>query len=66
MFYSDDPLADYDRYETEQEKWLNTLPVCVCCGDPIQDEYYYNFDGDNVCNEHLQDYCDEHYKKYRE
>ena len=32
MIFTDDPLSDFDRYDRQQEEWLNSLPVCDCCG----------------------------------
>ena len=44
VFWSDDPVADADRYFAEKERELERLPVCECCGEPIQQEkaVYYN------------------------
>lgn len=41
---SNDPIADYDRYDAEQEKRLENLPVCEYCNEPIQQEtaIYYS------------------------
>lgn len=38
MGWTDDPVADYDRYSAEQERKLEQLPICECCGEPIQQE----------------------------
>ncbi len=65
MQYTNDPLADFDAYDKECRDWLNSLPKCQCCGQAIQDHYYFNFDGDNVCSECLRDYCEESFKVYR-
>ena len=35
----------HDEYEAEQERKLNKLPKCDCCGQPITDDYFYNIDG---------------------
>ena len=48
-FRSGDPLADFDRYEREQEKRLEQLPVCDYCGEPIQDDFFYQINGENYC-----------------
>ena len=42
--WSDNPVHDAERYAAEQEKKLMKLPVCECCGEPIQQEkaVYYN------------------------
>lgn len=44
MVFTDDPVADFARYDAEQEKALQKLPICECCGNPIQQEkaIYYN------------------------
>lgn len=49
MFYSDDPVLDFERYDREQAKRLAELPVCDICDKPIQDEHYYLINSDNVC-----------------
>lgn len=59
MILTDDPLADFDRYDRQQEEWLNSLPVCDCCGEPIQDEYCYEINGDLIC----EDCLDMHFRK---
>lgn len=55
MYRTDDPIADYDRYDAECEKWLNTLPQCDICGERIQDDYYYKIGTEVVCEECLKD-----------
>lgn len=44
MSYTDDPIADFERWDSEQQRKLQKLPVCECCGEPIQQEraVYYN------------------------
>lgn len=44
-----EPYEDFLRKEAEEEKWLKTRPVCAWCGQPIQDEYAYEIDGELVC-----------------
>lgn len=56
---TDDPLLDFDRYDRQQEEWLNGLPVCDCCGEPIQDDFCYEINGEYYC-----EYClDMHFRK---
>lgn len=55
MFYSDDPIRDAERYEAEQERRLSELPVCCYCGEPIQDDHYYLINGEEYCEECLDD-----------
>lgn len=67
MYYTDDPIADFDRYEAEREAQLDRLPKCDICGEPIQDDYLYDINGDIFCEECLkgkfrksvEDYCDD-------
>lgn len=41
MFYTDDPVADAERYAAELEEALELLPVCSECGEHIQDEHCF-------------------------
>lgn len=51
MIYSDDPVADFERYDSRLEDALNQLPKCVDCGEPIQDDDLFDIDGDLYCEE---------------
>lgn len=53
-YYSDSPYRDYERWEADQEAWLNRRPVCKWCGEHIQDEYAYRIGGDLVCSDCLE------------
>lgn len=54
MFYrTDDPFADFDRWDAEQTAKLEKLPKCEECGEPIQDDCYYEINGECVCPECL-------------
>lgn len=59
-FRSSDPAADFDRYDREQERQLARLPICEGhkCGKRIQDEDYYDVDGEILCEECMK-------RKYR-
>jgi formylmethanofuran dehydrogenase subunit E len=60
MYRTDDPIADFKRWDREQTKMLEKLPVCVHCGEPIHEKTVIVFDGECVC-----EYClDEHYRKF--
>lgn len=56
MFRTDDPLADFNRWDTEQQKRLDRLPRCRYCGEPIQGEHVYVFDGKCTCEDCLNEY----------
>ena len=53
---TNDPLADFARYDAEQAAKLDKLPKCDYCGEPIQDEKYYEIEGKNICLECLEDF----------
>lgn len=59
MIFTDDPLSDFDRYDRQQEEWLNSRPVCDCCDEPIQDDFCYEINGDLIC----EDCLDMHFRK---
>ena len=58
-FYTNDPIADFHRHDAEQEDRLKDLPECSECGNPIQDEHYYEFDCYFYCENCV---CDNHRK----
>lgn len=42
----------YDQFlsrERRQQKWLDSLPKCGICGEPIQDEHCYLINDEFVC-----------------
>lgn len=53
MPYTDDPLKDFENHEREQAKRLERLPKCANCGEPIQDEFYYEINDEPICQECL-------------
>lgn len=59
MYFTDDPVADYDRYCNEQERELQKLPICGYCHKRIMDEYCYEING-----EHIHEHCmEENHRK---
>ena len=46
---SDDPVADFDRWDAEQESWLARRPVCADCGEHIQADHYFDINGEAIC-----------------
>lgn len=42
MMYTDDPLADFDRWDKAQNEAAKKLPVCEECNQPIHDDYYFD------------------------
>lgn len=49
--YTDDPIADFNAWDKAQDEELAKLPVCDECGNPIQDDYYYDIAGITLCPE---------------
>lgn len=49
MYYTDDPLLDFDRWDRAQSKRLKQLPVCADCGDAVQDDHYYLINDAVIC-----------------
>lgn len=54
-FRTDDPVADFNRLDRNQTAWLNSLPKCSICGDPIQQEEAFNKNGFWICHECYED-----------
>lgn len=54
MRYTDDPIRDFEYYDAKREESLNNLPVCYECEEPIQDDACYEFDGEYVCENCLE------------
>jgi len=49
MFYTDDPVADYERYDAEQSRRLERRPICCCCEEHIQEEKAFYYDSEWFC-----------------
>ena len=58
FFRSDNPDRDFDRWEAHQERRLRHLPKCDYCGEPIQDEHYFEIHEEIICESCL----DRHFK----
>lgn len=50
-YRTDNPLSDYNRYMSKQEKALSRLPVCSECGEHIQDDYCYVINDEYICED---------------
>ena len=56
MYYrTDDPLADFARYDAEQQSEMDKLPKCDYCDEPITDDYYFEINGDIICADCLNE-----------
>jgi len=56
MFITDDPVADFLRYDAEQEKELERLPHCAECDQRIEDEFCYQINGEILCETCMEQY----------
>ncbi len=54
MTFTDDPIADFERYDAEQQEQLDKLPKCVECGEPIQQEFAVCINDDWICDDCLE------------
>lgn len=55
--WTDNPVADFLRHDAEQTEALEKLPVCVDCGEPLQDDFY------EICDMQICEDCIRNYKK---
>lgn len=44
-----DNYSQWEEHEQKQEAWLKTRPVCGYCGEPIQDDFCYEINGEYFC-----------------
>lgn len=56
MPYSDDPVADFHHHDAKQNRQLAERPVCCECGQPIQSDFAYEYNGEPMCAECLNTY----------
>lgn len=51
-------MDNYDlwlHHDAKCEAWLESLPVCDVCGQPIQDDYCFEINGNYICEDCLND-----------
>ncbi len=64
FFYSDDPVADFDRWDAEQNAWLESRPKCAHCDHEIQDDRLLNINGElyhmDCADEAFGEWTEEH------
>jgi formylmethanofuran dehydrogenase subunit E len=53
--YVPDNYDAFEAHQAEQDAWLEKRPVCVECGEPIQDDFLYDINGDIYCEECMKD-----------
>lgn len=55
MGFTDNPVADFEKYDAEHERIMSRLPVCCLCGERIQQDTAVYFYGKWVCDDCLDD-----------
>lgn len=50
-----DNYSLWERHEARVERRLSERPVCGDCGRPIQDEYWFEVEGEILCEECMHD-----------
>ena len=43
------------EHDQREQEWLDSLPICEECGEPIQEDHCYNIDGEILCEECLKE-----------
>lgn len=56
MPITDDPIADFNRRDAEQTAWLKKRPICIECGEHIQDETAFYINGEWFCDRCIEIY----------
>lgn len=52
MYKSNDPIADYDRYDDALQREAAKRQKCAICGNPIcVDDYYYEINDEKICED---------------
>lgn len=59
MYFTDDPLRDFENWDAEQQAKLDKLPVCADCGEHIQEDHFFLINDEPIC----PDCLDSNYRK---
>lgn len=54
--WTDDPVADYSRYDAKCQKEIEQLPTCSECDEHITDDFAYYIDGEWICEDCMKEY----------
>jgi len=54
MYYTDDPISDFKNHDIDQQRKLERLPVCNCCGEHIQQDMAVFLDDNWYCDDCLR------------
>jgi formylmethanofuran dehydrogenase subunit E len=56
MSYVPDNYDIWEAYDRKQQEVIEKLPGCDYCDNVILDDYYYEINGDKVCETCLNEY----------
>ena len=56
MYYTDNPINDWNNNFTEQERELLKRPICIECGQHITDDFCYEVGGGYICESCMDSY----------
>ena len=67
MQFTADPYTDFLRHDAAEDRYLRMLPICIGCGQRIDEEYFWNINGATyhegcaaeVYRESLDDYMED-------
>ena len=56
----EEAMSDFDVYMADQrdideQKWLESRPICSVCGEHIQEDECYKVDGELICEDCMSD-----------
>lgn len=54
--YVKDNYDLFEEKELKDQEWLDRLPKCSCCGEPVQQEMAVRISGDWYCDECIDGY----------
>lgn len=55
VYISGDPIADFNNWDAEQSRELEKLPRCSECHNRIMGDYYYEINGEVMCEVCLEE-----------
>ena len=56
----------WEQHEREIENMRDQLPVCDVCDVPIDDDFYYEINGENICADCMETYFKKEVEIYDE
>ncbi len=66
MYYTDNPIRDFHRYDSDMEDELEKYPCCDHCGERITDDKLYDVCGEILCEECMKELYEKPVEKYIE